>query len=371
MPARRGSTSRSQNGGLDLMRVVGQRLRHCGRRAAAGRGRHATSKLAEADDLFRVATLGFRGEALASIGEISRLVLRSRTRGEPKAARKSKSPAGTLARSPLAAARWARRSRSTICSSTRPCGGSSSARRRPSSATSARPLRGSPWPCRRSTSRCGTTTGRCSICRPSDGCARADRGPLRPRTGRAADLGRERRRRRADLRLRGPSQPEPQQQPHAVFLPQRPAHPRPAPCSTPWARPIAGCLMVGRYPIAFLSIEMPPDMVDVNVHPTKLEVRFQRRRAALQPIARHAPQQVPHHRPDHAGPGARGRSGAATLPRRPRRGPRRAGARRSWSIGPRARWPAGRTSGGSGDRGSHAAARRRQRPMNRGPATSR
>ena len=36
-----------------------------------------------------------------------------------------------------------------------------------------------------------------------------------------------------------------------------------------------GLLMIGRQPIAFLFIELPPDRVDVNVHPTKVEVRFQ------------------------------------------------------------------------------------------------
>src|SRR5699024_9200219 len=49
-----------------------------------------------------------------------------------------------------------------------------------------------------------------------------------------------------------------------------------------------GCrerVMIGKYPVCALHLTMPFEAVDVNVHPNKLEVRFQDERALMEGIA--------------------------------------------------------------------------------------
>ena len=68
-----------ERGGLDAVDVLDDGLGIRPEELELAFARHATSKLGDATDLNRIATLGFRGEGLASIAAVARVRLVSRT----------------------------------------------------------------------------------------------------------------------------------------------------------------------------------------------------------------------------------------------------------------------------------------------------
>jgi DNA mismatch repair protein MutL len=234
---------------------------------------HATSKIRDADDLFRVHTLGFRGEALASIAEVSRFRIRSRPHGEELG--RELDVEGGIVKEP------------------RPCGCA------PGTTIEVRELFLN-TPVRRKFLKSASTEfahsaehfTRIALANPRLHLVLRHNGkqvhelPATDQFLNRAELffGSELARslipvesEHAGIRLWGyvahPSQSKSTRKGQHLFLNGRWIQDRSLQHALSEA--YRGLLMVGRYPIAFLFLEMPPDLVDVNVHPCKFEVRFQ------------------------------------------------------------------------------------------------
>ncbi len=77
-----------ENGGMDLIRIVDDGCGMDREDSKLAFERHATSKIGKFDDLEKLRTLGFRGEALPSIASVAQVTLTTKERGSP-------SPEGT------------------------------------------------------------------------------------------------------------------------------------------------------------------------------------------------------------------------------------------------------------------------------------
>jgi DNA mismatch repair protein MutL len=263
----------AEQGGLELVRVTDDGSGIAAEQLPLAVASHATSKIRDADDLFRVRTLGFRGEALASIAEVSRLVLRSRTSEEAAGAQLEIAGGTSQGISPCGCAVG-----TTV--EVRQLFYNTPVRRKFLRSTQTE------------MGHLGEAFIRVALAYPHVHCTLSHNGrslydlpaagDLRDRVGAffghdlAADLiavaSQE-----DDVRLAGfvasPSHSRANARLQYLFLNGRAIRDRALQHALGEA--YRGLLLTGRYPIAFLNIEMPPEAVDVNVHPTKLEVRFQ------------------------------------------------------------------------------------------------
>ena len=261
-----------EKSGSDLIKIVDDGCGIAAEQLVLALSPHSTSKISEADDLFRIHTLGFRGEALASIAEVSQLVLSSRT-ADAEAGAQIRSDGGVF---------------DEIVPCGRPVGTTVEARNIFFNVPARRKFLKSP------TTEFGHISEavvRIALPRPDvhfvlkhngrtvyDLPATSDR---KERIGRVfgADVATrlvEIESEYKNVKVTGfvglPDLSRGSQSLQYIFLNGR--HIRDRALQHALTEAYRGLLVSGRHPVAFLNIATPPDFVDVNVHPSKLEVRF-------------------------------------------------------------------------------------------------
>ena len=269
-------------GGVDSIRVTDD---GCGIEAAeleTAFERHATSKLADDEDLTRVLTLGFRGEALPSIAAVAAVEVVSRPPGSEAAAALTIGPAGRAERSSKGA----------------PVGTTVSVRglfeRQPARRKFLRTPASEGGAIARAFSHYALAypevrfqliaDGRQSLHTPGSGDLRDAVAAVY-----GLDAG------SAMLEVRGegvpvgvsglagpPSFSRSNRSYISLFVNRRWIQSRRLAFAVEGA--YQGMLMTGRHPIAVIGLRLEPGEVDVNVHPTKAEVRFRDEPAAFSAV---------------------------------------------------------------------------------------
>jgi DNA mismatch repair protein MutL len=270
-----------EQGGVVLVRVSDDGGGMDAEDAALALERHATSKIADKDDLFRLRTFGFRGEALPSIASVAKLRLVTRVRGAAEGTEVVVEGGATPRARPAGAAEG--------------------------TSVEVRDLFFNVPARRKFLKSTGTEAAHVSEAMLLAALSRPDVSFFLVRDGRAvrewlrAPSRAERVAQaidgealRACLGERGPLRLEahlaPPERARAgtvglhLLVNGRPVRDRALARAV--AQAYGSVLEPGRYPVGVVYVDVPPDQVDVNVHPQKAEVRFAEGRALFDAVSR-------------------------------------------------------------------------------------
>jgi DNA mismatch repair protein MutL len=243
--------------------------------------RHATSKIASLEDLSRIQSFGFRGEALPSIASVSRLTLSTRMRHHDEGTRVTVVGGGTASVRPTGCAAGTQIEVTDLFFNV-------PARRKFLKATATE------------SGHVGEVLALAALGAPEvaftltrDGrVARENHRAVSRRERVVQILGEERleacERVRGAMRLEAYLAPPERARAGAgalyVFVNGRPVKDRQL--TRAIARAYGSVLEAGRYPVGAVYVDLPTDMVDVNVHPQKAEVRFADARGVFDAVTR-------------------------------------------------------------------------------------
>lgn len=262
-----------EKGGIEMIRVTDNGSGIPTEQLALAVTSHATSKIIDADDLFQVGTFGFRGEALASIAEISQTLIRSRTEAQDcgfemvinGGHRESPVPVGC------------------------PVGTTIEVRQLFYNTPVRQKFMRTP---QTEKGHIGEAFTRVALAHPEIQMTLINNGKVQHQLA-ATDSWRDRidaffgpeisnnlisvNNTVGEISINGfvvdPAVSRANNRLQYLFLNGR--YIRDRSLQHALSESYRGLLMVGRFPICFLKLGMPFDLVDVNVHPAKLEVRFQ------------------------------------------------------------------------------------------------